>query len=100
MGRFLLFWGMQPAARIICPLTAGKFHTCGLRSVFSEAHVVRKKRLKFFRAVRGAKLCEAGACFLPVGQKMRHEVPSLFATVGGKCGGVVRPVRRVAANAA
>ena len=42
MGRFLLFWGMQPAARIICPLTAGKFHTCGLRSVFFDAHVVRK----------------------------------------------------------
>ena len=42
MGRFLLFWGMQPAARIICPLRAGKFHTCGLRSVFSDARVVRK----------------------------------------------------------
>ena len=40
MGRFLLFWGMQPAARIICPLRAGKFHTCGLRSVNSNAHVV------------------------------------------------------------
>ena len=39
MGRFLLFWGMQPAARIICPLTAGKFHTCGLRRINRHAHV-------------------------------------------------------------
>ena len=39
MGRFLLFWGMQPAARIICPLRAGKFHTCGLRRINRRAHV-------------------------------------------------------------
>ena len=30
---------MQPAARIIYPLLADKFHTCGLRSVFRDAHV-------------------------------------------------------------
>ena len=48
MGRFLLFWGMQPAARIIYPLRAGKFHTCGLRSVFSDARVVRKNDQNHF----------------------------------------------------
>ena len=57
MGRFLLFWGMQLAARIICPLRAGKFHTCGLRSVFSDARVVKKtiKIICRLRAANGAK---------------------------------------------
>lgn len=32
--------GWQPAACIIRPPLAGKFHTCGLRSVNSNAHVV------------------------------------------------------------
>ena len=50
MGRFLLFWGMQPAARIICPLRAGKFHTCGLRRINRRAHVAAIYNLISFAA--------------------------------------------------
>ena len=65
MGRFLLFWGMQPAARIICPLRAGKFHTCGLRRVISNAHVVGNDDQNYF-ASADAKICDA-LCLLPPG---------------------------------
>ena len=48
---------MQSAARRICPLQADKSHTCGLRSVFSDAHVAGENRFQFFRAC-GRELCE------------------------------------------
>ena len=35
---------LQPAARKACPPKAAKPHTCGLRSVFPEAHVPGKNR--------------------------------------------------------
>ena len=58
MGRFLLFWGMQPAARIIRPPSAGEFHTCGLRRVISNAHVVGNDDQNYF-ASADAKVCGA-----------------------------------------
>ena len=64
--------GRQPAARIIRPPLAGEFHTCGLRSVFSDAHVVRKNDWNLFRVCgreslrRFAPCAARGACFLPV----------------------------------
>ena len=51
--------GLQAAARIICPPMAGKFHTCGLRGIFSDALVVRKNDSNLFAAVRGGKVCDA-----------------------------------------
>ena len=55
-----LFLGRsQPAARINRPPTAGDFHTCGLRGVFCHAHVATKNDFNLFRAVRGAKICDA-----------------------------------------
>ena len=55
-----LFLGRsQPAARINRPPTAGDFHTCGLRGVFCHAHVTTKNDFNLFRAVRGAKICDA-----------------------------------------
>ena len=55
-----LFLGRsQPAARINRPPTAGNFHTCGLRGVFCHAHVATKNDFNLFRAVRGAKVCDA-----------------------------------------
>ena len=50
MGRFLLFWGMQPAAR------RETLRGLPMMEVFASI-VVRR------------------VCFLPVGQKMRREVP-------------------------
>jgi len=35
------------------------FHTCGLRGVFCHAHVATKNDFNLFRAVRGAKICDA-----------------------------------------
>lgn len=55
-----LFLGRsQPAVRINRPPTAGNFHTCGLRGVFCHAHVATKNDFNLFRAVRGAKICDA-----------------------------------------
>ena len=49
---------LQSAARIICSLTANKFHTCSLRSIFVHVHAAAKNVLKFICHCRG-KLCEA-----------------------------------------
>ena len=94
--------GRQPAARIIRPPLAGEFHTCGLRSVFSDAHVVRKNDWNLFRVCERESLrrfapCAArGACFLPVraenaaggGWEMlrRFGCGGLFAARGSKGG--------------
>ena len=48
----------QSAARRIHPPQADESHTCGLRSVFSEAHVPGENGSHFFRAC-GRELCEA-----------------------------------------
>lgn len=49
---------LQAAARINQPPQAVDFHTCGLRSVISNAHVVGNYDYNYF-APMGAKLCEA-----------------------------------------
>ena len=49
---------LQSAARIICLLLAGKFHTCSLRSVFVHEHAAAKNDFDFIRRIRG-ELCEA-----------------------------------------
>ena len=87
--------GWQPAARIIRPPLAGEFHTCGLRGVNSNAHVVGFT-IEIYLPPAGGKVCDAGACFLPVGQKMRRvrdeggcvdfECGGLFAAGGSECG--------------
>ena len=50
--------GLQAAARIIRPPSAGKFHTCGLRRVISNAHVVGNDDQNYF-ASADAKVCDA-----------------------------------------
>ena len=49
---------MQPAARTHCPLKADISHTCGLISIFSDAHVTGKNESDLICAC-GRKLCEA-----------------------------------------
>ena len=50
--------GLQAAARIIRPPSAGEFHTCGLRRVISNAHVVGNDDQNYF-ASADAKVCDA-----------------------------------------
>lgn len=50
--------GLQAAARIIRPPSAGEFHTCGLRRVISNAHVVENDDQNYF-ASADAKVCDA-----------------------------------------
>ena len=100
---------MQSAARRICPLQADKSHTCGLRSVFSDAHppggpllplrgnspcVAGENRFPFFRAC-GRELCEtflacaasvirhAGWCPAPDPRRRAGQPPGSSAPPGG-----------------
>ena len=50
--------GLQAAARIIRPPSAGEFHTYGLRRVISNAHVVGNDGQNYF-ASADAKVCDA-----------------------------------------
>ena len=50
--------GLQAAARIIRPPSAGEFHTYGLRRVISNAHVVGNDDQNYF-ASADAKVCDA-----------------------------------------
>ena len=51
-------WHSSPAARIICPPLAAKFHTCSAICIFRFVHAGAKNRLKFISPLR-VKLCEA-----------------------------------------
>ncbi len=65
--------GLQAAARIIRPPSAGEFHTCGLRGVISNAYVVGNDDQNYF-ASADAKVCDAlvrGGCFALEERKMR-----------------------------
>ena len=73
--------GFQAAARIIRPPSAGEFHTCGLRRVISNAHVVGNDNQNYF-ASADAKVCDA--CLPPC-------AAAKSATLG--CGGLFRARR-------
>ncbi|MDU6201747.1 MAG: hypothetical protein E6626_09460 [Flavonifractor plautii] len=49
---------MQPTARRLCPFSADKAHTCGLRSVFSDVDAAGENGFYLLRAC-GRELCEA-----------------------------------------
>ena len=103
MGQPLFFeGGRQPAARIIRPPLAGEFHTCGLRSVFSDAHVVRKNDWNLFRvcgreSLRRFAPCAAlgqplaalllYGCCIPLAGKSLRRWHLFSAREGRKCGG-------------
>ena len=75
---------MQPAARIICPLEADRFHTCGLSSVFGRAHVAAENGSELVSRLRARTLpgffdklgapCQIpqGALFAPSAHGNRH----------------------------
>ena len=42
----------QSAARIICPPSGDKFHTCSLRSVFCQVHALTENSLNFICRLR------------------------------------------------
>ncbi len=56
LGLFRQF--LQSAARIIYLLTAAKFHTCSLRSIFCQVHAPAENDFNFVFRFRG-KFCEA-----------------------------------------
>ena len=69
--------GLQAAARIIRPPSAGEFHTCGLRRVISNAHVVGNDDQNYF-ASADAKVCDAWVRW------------AVSRPTGAKCAGGVR----------
>lgn len=71
MGRFLLFWGMQPAARIICPPWRANSTLAG-REVFFLTHVSSEKTIKIICRLRAANAAGRAGLFAAVRQ-MRHD---------------------------
>ena len=57
MGRFLLFWGMQPAARIICRLRAA--NAVGCAGLFAAV-----RRMRHDKSLWKAPRAWGGAAFL------------------------------------
>ena len=86
MGRFLLFWGLQPAARIICPPWRANYARSKLRSVFlthtpqggfscrfAAIHLLSsEKTIKIICRLRAANAAGRAGLFAAVRQ-MRHD---------------------------